>query len=214
LAPELFSDFQARTTVGSGPVKIDGPALSENGKPVVFWYGAEYSPFAAVERWPLIIALSRFGTWSSLSTVMSSSTDTPANIASFTFYGARYSSPYLAFQSVEQSTNERDGSFYVPLQHLTPEQGTIVKRYDVPNGSIPFIDFGNQVAMTGSSYDSALLEGRSVDEIAAAISDPATDISQSVIGSANALTAEICRLTYNQPASVCVQVGTHTAIRG
>ena len=37
----------------------DGPPL-----PVVFFYGAEFAPYAAVERWPLILALSRFGTFS------------------------------------------------------------------------------------------------------------------------------------------------------
>jgi hypothetical protein len=219
LPTSVFADVPARTDVGSVPVSVNGPALTESGKPVIFWYGAEYSPFSALERWPLIIALSRFGTWSSLSTVTSSSTDTPASIAGFTFYGARYSSRYVAFESVEAYTNQPAGdNYYTPLQSPTSQQQALVSRYDGANGSIPFIDFANQATVSGSTYDYSVLEGRSADEIAAALSDPSTDISQSIIGSANVITNEICRLTDNQPTSACptgrVQVGTHPVIPG
>ncbi len=35
----------------------------------------------------MIVALSRFGTFSGLSTIHSSTTDTPSNIPTFTFHG-------------------------------------------------------------------------------------------------------------------------------
>ena len=47
-----------------------GPPL-----PVVFFYGAEFAPYAAAERWPLILALSRFGTFHRLGLMQSSSDD-------------------------------------------------------------------------------------------------------------------------------------------
>ena len=47
-----------------------GPPL-----PVVFFYGAEFAPYAAAERWPLILALSRFGTFSQLGLMQSSRDD-------------------------------------------------------------------------------------------------------------------------------------------
>ena len=46
-----------------------GPPL-----PVVFFYGAEFAPYAAVQRWPLILALSRFGTFNQLGLMQSSAT--------------------------------------------------------------------------------------------------------------------------------------------
>ena len=58
--------------VGTGsataaPKAISGaPALTENGLPRIFYAGAEYCPFCAAERWPLVVALSRFGTFTGL----------------------------------------------------------------------------------------------------------------------------------------------------
>ena len=37
--------------------------------------GAEYCPYCAAERWSMIVALGRFGTFSGLQTMRSSSTD-------------------------------------------------------------------------------------------------------------------------------------------
>ena len=69
----------ALDTVGAGggsvtakPTSISGAALTANGKPEVFYLGAEYCPYCAAERWAMIVALSRFGTFSGLSTVHSS----------------------------------------------------------------------------------------------------------------------------------------------
>src|SRR5580692_10140458 len=67
-------------TVGQGggavtgkPTTISGTALTENGKPEMLYIGAEYCPYCAAERWAMVVALSRFGTFSGLSTVHSSS---------------------------------------------------------------------------------------------------------------------------------------------
>ena len=48
------------------PKTIDAPALTQDGKPRIVYVGAEYCPFCASERWPLVVALSRFGTWNNL----------------------------------------------------------------------------------------------------------------------------------------------------
>ena len=42
------------------------PPLTSDGKPLVVYIGAEYCPFCAAERWPMVVALSRFGTFSGL----------------------------------------------------------------------------------------------------------------------------------------------------
>jgi hypothetical protein len=198
-----FASIPASTD-GSGLTEVNGSPLVVDGKPIVFWDGAEYSPFCAVERWPLVVALSRFGTWSSLSTLTSASGDTPSDIDTFSFYGARYESPYVSFQSVETYTNQLAGSgFYQPLQTLTTAQAALVQRYDRTNGSIPFLDIANAFVMTGASYDYSVLEGKNSGQIAAALLDPTSDVSKRVIGSANAITAAICTVTGNQPSSVC-----------
>ena len=40
--------------------------LTKNGLPEVLYVGAEYCPFCAAERWALIVALSKFGSFSKL----------------------------------------------------------------------------------------------------------------------------------------------------
>ena len=87
-------------TVGAGsvttpPAKISGSALTSNGKPEVLYIGAEYCPFCAAERWGMVIALSRFGTFKNLSTTHSSSSDQFPNTATWTFYKSSYTSKYL-----------------------------------------------------------------------------------------------------------------------
>jgi hypothetical protein len=32
----------------------------------VFFYGAEFAPYAGAERWPVVVALSRFGSFEQL----------------------------------------------------------------------------------------------------------------------------------------------------
>ena len=50
-----------------------------DGKPEVLFIGAEYCPFCAAQRWAMVNALSRFGTFTGLTTTHSSSTDTDPN---------------------------------------------------------------------------------------------------------------------------------------
>ena len=72
----------AGNTTG-GPTKVSGPPLTLNGKPEFFYYGAEYCPYCATERWAVVTALARFGTWSNLQQTTSSSQDSPASIPTF-----------------------------------------------------------------------------------------------------------------------------------
>jgi hypothetical protein len=195
-------------TVGTGavtaiPKKIDAPALTADGKPLVLYVGAEYCPFCAAERWPMVIALSRFGTFSGLQVTKSASNDVFPNTPTFSFHGATYQSKYLTFQGVELRT--RTGE---PLDTLTPEQSQIYSTYDAPPytstaGTIPFIDFGGKYLVNGATYDAGVLSGKTAEEIANALSDPNTAVARAVIGAANSVTAAVCTLTANQPANVC-----------
>src|SRR5438034_187991 len=88
------------------PPALTGP----NGKPEFFYAGAEYCPFCAAQRWAVVVVLSRFGTFSKLNQTTSSATDSFPNTATFSFYQSAYTSRYIYFDSVEQTTNQPDGA--------------------------------------------------------------------------------------------------------
>lgn len=200
---------------GSYLAPVTGTTLTSGGKPEVLYIGAEYCPFCAAERWAMVVALSRFGTFSGLSTVHSSSTDTDPNTPSFTFYGSKYTSNYLTFTSVEETRNYRVGNSnsqtapYVTLQNPTSAQQALISQYDPgtngQGGSIPFIDIANKYVEVGNllGYGPENLAGMSWSQIGAALSNPSSPIAKGIDGAANYLTAAICKATGNQPASAC-----------
>ncbi len=208
----------ALNTVGNGggavtgkPSTISGPPLTENGKPEMFYTGAEYCPYCAAERWAMIVALSRFGTFNGLATVHSAvangagTTEPDPDTPTFTFLHATYSSPYLSFTPLEIQTNIPDPSTgtYTTLQTPTAAQQALITKYDGSGGSIPFIDFGNKYVISGVSYDPGVLHGLSWATIATDLSNPSSPVAQAVDGTANYITAAICKMTGNQPASAC-----------
>lgn len=173
-----------------------------SGKPVVVYVGAEFCPFCAASRWSMVVALSRFGTFSNLRTTTSSSTDAYANTATFTFVGSSYTSQYVSFAPVETEDRAQQ-----PLQTPTALQQQAYSTYDatpyVQNPGIPFLDVGDRYSSVGTLYDPGVLTGLSASQIAGLLSDPTKAATLSIIGAANYLTAGICALTNNQPASVC-----------
>ncbi|TMG04401.1 MAG: DUF929 domain-containing protein [Chloroflexi bacterium] len=177
---------------------IQGSALTgPNGRPEVFYYGAEFCPYCAAQRWPLIIALSRFGTFSGLQATTSSSSDVFPNTPTFTFRNATYTSQYLDFLSVETTDRDRN-----PLQTPTASERQLVSSYD-PGGTIPFIDVANRYAMTGAMYTPDTLGGMSLRAVADALKDPSSTQARAIIGSANLTTAAICKANADQPGTVC-----------
>jgi hypothetical protein len=183
---------------------VDGTALTSGGKPEVLFIGAEYCPFCAAQRWSMVNALSRFGTFSGLRTTHSSSTDTDPNTPSFTFYGATYTSKYITFTSVEQYSNIPSGSGYTTLQNPTAAQTAIQKAYD-PQGYIPFLDIGNKYAEVGNlaPLSPSMMSGKTWAQVAAAMNDPTSSLGKAIIGNANYETAAICKQTGNLPATAC-----------
>ena len=59
----------------------------------------------------------------------------------------------------------------------------------------------------GASYSPQVLPGMTADEVAAALSDPSSAVTQGIVGAANVITATICILTGDQPSNVCAQLG-------
>ncbi len=209
----------ALDTVGAGqtsghPSSVTGPPLTSGGKPEMLYMGAEYCPYCAAERWAMVVALNRFGTFSGLAATHSAAKDGAGhaepfpNTATWTFANTAYTSNYLTFTPVETNTNIPDPSTggYTTLQTPTAEQQALIGKYDAGSGSIPFIDFGNRYVSIGASYDPGVLSGLTWSQIADDLHNPASTVAKSVLGTANYMTAAICSLTGNQPASACTPV--------
>ncbi|MGD0698805.1 MAG: DUF929 family protein [Trebonia sp.] len=198
------------SSMGSYFATVDGSALTQSGKPEVLYLGSNYCPYCAAQRWAMVNALSRFGTFTGLTTTHSSSSDVDPNTPTFTFYGSSYTSKYISFTSVEMNQNYRIGNStsssvaYVTLQTPTAAEDKIQSTYD-PGTYIPFIDFGNKYVQVGniSPLAPTMLDGKSWAQVAAAMNDPSSTIAKAELGNANYETAAICELTNNQPATAC-----------
>jgi hypothetical protein len=182
------------------------PALVQGGLPRVMYVGGLFCPFCATERWPMIVALSRFGTFTGLQYARSATKgETVQNIHTFSFSGVTYTSTYLAFSPFE--TSDRN---HKPLDTLTSADNTTVTTLDnqptLPqgqtSGTIPFVDLGNRWVISGASYDATELQGKDWAQIASAATS-GSGVGQRLDGTANWLTAALCSLAANKPAPVC-----------
>ena len=70
------------------------PPLTSRGRAEVVYVGSEFCPYCAAVRWSLVVALSRFGTFSHLGQTRSSSSEAFPGLQSFSFDGASYQSRY------------------------------------------------------------------------------------------------------------------------
>jgi thiol-disulfide isomerase/thioredoxin len=197
---------------GVTPPRAVDAGAAPGGKPVVLYVGAEFCPYCAAQRWSLVAALARFGTFRGLALSRSSSTDVYPDTPTFTFYGASYESPYVELQAVETRGRVAgpDGN-YPPLQSLTPQQDALVRRYD-PDGSVPFLLVGGRFLWLGSSFSPGLLQG-SWQSIAAALPAGRGAAARAILANANAIAAAVCAVDGGQPASVCGSAGVTAAAR-
>jgi hypothetical protein len=186
------------------PISGAAPLKGSNGLPEVLYVGGEYCPNCAAERWAMLSALSRFGTFKNVSQIHSYE----GSIATFSFEGSSYTSPYVDFVPREISGNTVDSSGnYVTLDQLTSDQQQIFAQEDSA-GSIPFMDIGNSYKLIGASYQYTTLEDGSGNplswqDIASSLGNTSSPIAQNILGTANDLTAAICRVDGQVPASVC-----------
>ncbi len=202
------------------------PPLTLEGKtPAMLYYGAEYCPYSAAERWAITAALSRFGTWSNLKIVASSHTDIYPTTHTFSYHGATFTSPYLTFSGVEQYTNIpiSTAGVYTNLQNPTKEELAVLTKYSGskfnPNAStsggisFPFVDIGNVALFSGASFSPAILANLTWNDIAGGLNDPTNPATQAIVATANYMTAAICASTKGAPASVCTSSGVQAAAK-
>jgi hypothetical protein len=199
-------------TSNSPIVPISDKPLTSNGKPEMLYIGAEFCPYCGAERWAMAVALSRFGTFSPLRGIHSNSTDVDPSTPTLTFYKSTYTSPYLVFTPVENETVNK-----TPLQNTTSAQQALWVKYDtttedgVQEQGFPFIDFGNKYVIKNPSYDPGVLAKMTWSQVAAALHNPSSPVAQGADGTANLITAAICKMTGGKPADVCTSAGVKAA---
>ncbi len=209
----------------SPPIIVKGqPPLTINGKtPTMLYYGAEYCPYCAAERWAMTAALSRFGTWSGLKITASSHTDVDSTTHTFSYHGATLTSPYINFVGIEAVSNKPNGSgYYTTLQTPTKQEYAVVTKYESPTyipgataGQIgfPFVSINNLALISGPSYDPGILSGQTWSQIASGLSDASNPATQAIVATANYITASICASSKNAPAAVCTSPGVQAAAK-
>ncbi len=209
------------------PIVLSGqPPLTLSGKtPAMLYYGAEYCPFCAAQRWSMTVALARFGTFSGLDVTRSSGTDVYPLTPTFSYRDTTYTSPYLSFFPIEQYTNipaPNGNGGYTVLENPSSAEQKVIDKYSSPTyvpgaqaGSVsfPFVDVDNKVLLSGASYSPGILAGMSHAEVASSLSDPHGLVTQAIVGTANEISAAICASTGQRPATVCTSPGVKAADR-
>ncbi|WCC80166.1 DUF929 family protein [Cutibacterium equinum] len=188
------------------PTTKTGNKPDKGGKVQLFYVGGEFCPFCAMERLPLAAALSRFGTFSGLKDILSSSTEKELpNIPTITFRNYKYSSKYVDLDAYELS--DREGR---QIASLPEAKQQIFDTYN-PKKGIPFTYWGD-ITTSSPSY-TPWLAGGDPKNVAKALSDPHSKEAQAIVGGANLFTAEICSRTGNEPANVCTSPGVKAAAK-
>ncbi len=206
----------ASAKAGSGlsaAVQLNDPP-APGAKPLMLFIGAEFCPICATERWPMVVALSQFGTFGNLHQTRSAVRD--GNIATLSFYGSTYTSPYLTFTPVETTTNVPKGSYYQLLQTPTNAQQAlwsyVLEKQLGANGvSFPFVDLNGKYVINTAQYSPSDLSGQNFTQIANDVGNNDTTIGADIDASAAALTKYICVMTGDKPATVCNAVANVTA---
>lgn len=195
-------------TVGAGQgithlQSISGPPLTSGGKPEFLYVGGDFCPYCAAERWSIIVALSKFGSFGGLEYMLSS--DSPGeinpNTSTFTFLHLSYTSQYVAFVSVEEYDRN-----HAVQQTPTSQEASLVQQYDTSQG-IPFIDIYNQYSNNGagSQYSPNVLSGLNWTQIGSQLNSPSSSVAQGIDGAANALITAMCKVDGGNPTGVCSQ---------
>jgi hypothetical protein len=168
-----------------------GLPFTSGGKPLVVYIGADYCMYCAAQRWSLVLALMRFGNFSGLKYMSSSPSE--GDLPTFTFESASYSSRYIAFQGFEQEDRNTQ-----PLQTVPSNYTALFSQY---GSAYPFLNFGNRYVISGALWPPSSL-GSNFTDVFAAFKTNST-LGTDVKAGANVMTALICKLTNNQPYTVC-----------
>lgn len=190
---------------------IQGGSSSSNGTPLVLYVGADFCPYCAALRWPLVLALMRFGDLSGLRYTRSNGRDVYPNTATFSFYKTQLASELVDFNETELEDRDRKA-----LQKPGPTAYDIFNQYDKEpytqySGSIPFLYLGGKYLEIGSPFQPASLQDLDWEEVTARLEAGDNPVWRDVMGEANMLTAALCDLTRGKPDDVCTAPAIQSA---
>lgn len=183
----------------------------------MFGLFGNYCPYCAAERWAIISAFSRFGSFSGLRTMQSSPLDVFPATQTFAFNTATYVSPYFSAKLLEMYGQEKKTHSRPVINKPTKAESKLIAKYDVSSsggsGTIPFLDFGNKLFTAGASYSPGPLQGLSRSTIAGSLKNPNSPITKLIIGAANYMSAAICSIDGGKPGHVCSGTGVKAAAK-
>jgi Domain of unknown function (DUF929) len=188
----------------NAPSALTGAPLTSGGKPEMLYIGAEFCPICATERWPMMVALSHFGTFTDVKQTSSAVSD--GDIPTLSFYGSSFDSPDLVFTPVETLTNQPQGNSYKPLQSPTPAQAALWNKELNGQESFPFINIAGKYLLNTSQFPDTVLQGASFAQIMSDVGDNSTTIGLNIDAAAGTLIRYICNTTGDKPAATCSAV--------
>ena len=228
VSPAAFT--QAGSTItASGPYTAalialkKQPLETSGGKPVIAYVGSNYCPYCAASRWPLTVALARFGTFKNLRITESgrATGEIYPGTPTLSYYHATYTSPYVSFLATEQCTDIVSSSSSTPVQHVPGLRavGVAVRRWptssststtarpssrSVQRGRDPLRGLRQQVHR-GRCLHGPVHPRRASPTCRSprASATPLPRRRSAILVSANFYTAAICKLTNDKPGSVC-----------
>ena len=168
----------------------------------ILYVGGDYCPYCAITRWGMVLTLMRFGNFTSLHYMESSSKDVNPNTATFTFTGYGYNSNLVSFEAFEIYDRNMQN---ITIANFTQKDQFLISRYS--EGGIPFIDFANSSIQGGAVISPQVIQGENWNQVLADLSNQNSVVSQEIIGNANIFTAYICasNQTLNATALACRQ---------
>lgn len=208
VSPAEENEVGLPSSVSVPQVANGQPALRIDGhSPAAFYIGGEFCPNCGAERWAVVMAFDRFGTFSGLKLTTSSPYDADPSTPTFSFYGSTYSSRYITLATDEAVGNDTTAlGTRKPLQPPTALESTLWQKYETMFGqeeAFPFVDVGNRVFVVTASYDPGVLAGLSATQVASDLYRATAPSTEDIVATATYLTAAVCSLTGQQPAAAC-----------
>ncbi len=178
--------------------KVADVPLSVENKPYFLFVGAQFCPSCAAERWAMVKALSRFGTFRGLAPDVVGEGE--GGIPTYNFVNADYKSSYVSYGHKEVA--DKDGKL-IPGQELTDFEKKWFNTYD-PRGGVPFLFINGQYVQLVAGFSPALIVGKTFDQIKKDLESNAdTPYVAAINEEADIITAYLCKATGNQPREVC-----------
>jgi hypothetical protein len=186
----VSSNFVPKKVFGKFMHISDQPLKRPSGKPLVFFMGAGFCPFCAAERWAIVEALGKFGTWEGLVEDKSADHDEKyLNVPTLNFARAKYISDYVEF--VGRETADRN---FEPLQELDDKDYEILDTFD-PDQIIPFLLIDGQFMQVGSGYSPQLIAGMDHPKVRSELANPNSEIGKAMRGEIDNIVALVCKST-------------------